>query len=99
LTAVLKVPKGELSDIEIINSELLRQYKQDRKGISDVRVKTRDGRQIDIEIQILPTVFMPERTLFYWSKMYASQIRAGGGYEGMTVEDKKTNNSLILMAK
>jgi hypothetical protein len=44
LTAVLKVPKGELSDIEIINSELLRQYKQDRKGISDVRVKTRDGR-------------------------------------------------------
>jgi hypothetical protein len=31
--------------------------------------------------------------------MYASQIRAGGGYEGMTVEDKKTNNSLILMAK
>jgi len=81
LTAVLKVPKGELADIEIINSELLRQYKQDRKGILDVRVKTRDGRQIDIEIQILPTVFMPERTLFYWSKMYASQIRAGDGYE------------------
>ncbi len=81
LTAVLKVPKGELADIEIINSELLRQYEQDRKGILDVRVKTRDGRQIDIEIQILPTVFMPERTLFYWSKMYASQIRAGDGYE------------------
>ena len=81
LTAVLKLPSGELSDIEIINTELLREYKEDKKGILDVRVRTRDGRQINIEIQILPTEFMPERTLFYWSKMYTSQIHAGEGYE------------------
>ena len=29
-------------------------FKEDKKGILDVRVKTRDGRQINIEIQILP---------------------------------------------
>jgi hypothetical protein len=52
-----------------------------QKGILDVRVKTRDGRQINIEIQILPTEFMPERTLFYWSKMYVSQIKAGDTYD------------------
>jgi predicted transposase/invertase (TIGR01784 family) len=54
---------------------------EDKKGILDVRVKTQDGRQINIEIQILPTEFMPERTLFYWSKMFTSQIHSGEGYE------------------
>ena len=81
LSAVLQVPKGDLADIEIINTELLREFKEDKKGILDVRVKTRDGRQINIEIQILPTEFMPERTLFYWAKMYVSQIKAGDIYD------------------
>jgi predicted transposase/invertase (TIGR01784 family) len=70
LTDVLHTPEGELADIEIINSELLREYKEDKKGILDVRAKTKGGQQINIEIQILPTEFMPERTLFYWSKMF-----------------------------
>jgi predicted transposase/invertase (TIGR01784 family) len=81
LTAVLDIPEGELADIEIINSELLREYKEDKKGILDVRAKTKDGRQINIEIQILPTEFMPEHTLFYWSKMFTSQIHAGEEYD------------------
>ncbi|ODA40465.1 Rpn family recombination-promoting nuclease/putative transposase [Desulfosporosinus sp. BG] len=37
-------------------------------------------KQIDIEIQILPTEFMPERTMFYWSKMYTSQVKSGDTY-------------------
>ena len=81
LSAVLGVPKNDLTDIEIINSELLREYKEDKKGILDVRVKTRRGRQINIEIQILPTESMPERTLYYWSKMYVSQLKAGDTYD------------------
>ncbi len=80
LSAVLKLPRESLLDIEIINSELLREYQEDKKGILDVRVMMRDGRQINIEIQILPTEFMPERTLYYWSKMYA-RIHAGEGYD------------------
>jgi predicted transposase/invertase (TIGR01784 family) len=81
LSAVLKLPRESLVDIEIINSELLREYQEDKKGILDVRVVMRDGRQVNIEIQILPTEFMPERTLYYWSKMYATQIHAGEGYD------------------
>ena len=81
LSAVLQLPKDDLADIEIINTELLREFKEDKKGILDVRVKTRDGRQINIEIQILPTEFMPERTLFYWAKMYVSQVKAGDIYD------------------
>lgn len=81
LSAVLGVPKEEFEGIEIINSELLREFAEDKKGILDVRVKTSQGKQIDIEIQILPTEFMPERTLFYWSKMYTSQVKPGDTYD------------------
>jgi len=46
------VPAEEFEGIEIINSELLREFAEDRKGILDVRVKTKQEKQIDIEIQI-----------------------------------------------
>ncbi|KJR45018.1 Signal transduction histidine kinase [Desulfosporosinus sp. I2] len=81
LSAVLGVPTEDFEGIEIINSELLREFAEDKKGILDVRVKTKQGKQIDIEIQILPTEFMPERTMFYWSKMYISQIKPGDTYD------------------
>jgi len=64
-----------------MNSELLKQFKEDKKGILDVRIRTRAGKQIDVEIQILPTDYMAERTIFYWSKMYTSQIKPGDTYD------------------
>ena len=81
LSDVLGVPEEEFAEIEIMNSELLKQFKEDKKGILDVRVKTKVGAQIDVEIQILPTEYMAERTLFYWSKMYTSQIKPGETYD------------------
>ena len=81
LNAVLKMSEGEIEGIELINTELLREFAEDRKGILDVRAKTKQGKQIDIEIQVLETEFMPERTLFYWSKMYTGQINVGDTYD------------------
>jgi predicted transposase/invertase (TIGR01784 family) len=81
LSDVLGVPEEEFEEIEIINSELLKEFKEDKKGILDVRVRTKLGKQIDVEIQILPTDYMAERTIFYWSKMYTSQIKPGDTYD------------------
>ena len=83
LSAILRLPKEDFEGLEIINSELIREFVEDKKGILDVRVKTRLGRQIDIEIQILPTKFMPERTMFYWSKMYISQVKPGDPFHAL----------------
>lgn len=49
-------------------------------GILDVRVKTNEGSQINIEIQMINQYNMIKRTLFYWSKLYAGQIKKGGRY-------------------
>jgi len=40
-----------------------------------------DPKNIDIEIQILPTEYMAERTMFYWGKMYIEQIKSGDSYD------------------
>ncbi|MHC1685192.1 MAG: Rpn family recombination-promoting nuclease/putative transposase [Clostridiaceae bacterium] len=81
LSDILSVPEEEFEGIEIINSELIKEFKEDKKGILDVRVRTKSGKQIDVEIQILPTEYMAERTIFYWSKMYTSQIQPGDTYD------------------
>ena len=96
LSAILRLPKEDFEGLEIINSERIREFAEDKKGILDVRVKTRLGRQIDIEIQILPTKFMPERTMFYWSKMYISQVKPGDPF--MRSRNVSPSTSLISTA-
>lgn len=81
LCAILNVEESEFNDLKIINNELPRQFAEDKKGILDVRAKTKDDKEIDIEIQVISTDYMAERTTFYWSKMYTGQIKSGDTYD------------------
>jgi len=81
LISILNVPSDELEELTIINNELQREFVQDKKGILDVRAKTKSGEEIDIEIQVVSTQYMSERTMFYWSKMYTSKIKSGDTYD------------------
>jgi len=47
LSDILAVPEEKFDGIEIINSELIKEFKEDRKGILDVRVRTKLGKQKD----------------------------------------------------
>lgn len=67
--------------MEIINNELPREFQENKKGILDVRAKTKKGKEINIEIQVLSTKYMAERTTYYWSKMYTNQIKSGDTYD------------------
>lgn len=80
LNAVTKIPLEDLKNLELVNNELNREYAEDKRGILDVHVKLRDGKQIDIEVQVAPLLIMPERSLFYLAKMYTGQLPKGGSY-------------------
>lgn len=45
----------------------------------DIRADMNDGTQIEIEVQVLPFKLMAERSLYYWSKMYAEQLEKVNG--------------------
>src|SRR5690554_971729 len=50
LSAVMRIKPERFADLELINTELTREFMEDRKGVLDVRVKLKDGAEIDIEI-------------------------------------------------
>ena len=43
----------------------------------------KDGTDIDIEIQLSSTKYMAKRSLFYWSKMYLSNIESSEKYSNL----------------
>ena len=48
-------------------------------GILDVRVKLKDGEQIDFEMQVEAFDCWANRSVYYLSKMYAGEIKEGEG--------------------
>ncbi|MCL2052720.1 MAG: Rpn family recombination-promoting nuclease/putative transposase [Lachnospiraceae bacterium] len=91
LLSVLRLPEKEYEEIKIVDPHLLPEYDGDKLGILDVKVKTKTGKVIDIEIQVNPSDVMRERVVFYISKMVTEQISSGDGYE----EIKKAVSILI----
>ena len=82
----------KIEHISLLNTELKREFIEDKHGILDVRAVTDKGINIDIEIQLLKTKYMPERTLYYWSKMYIEQLKSGDKFSKL----KKTITINIL---
>ncbi|MGG7164698.1 Rpn family recombination-promoting nuclease/putative transposase [Clostridium ihumii] len=67
-------------------------YISDKKSILDIRAESSIGTKINIEIQVLRTLHMPERSLYYWSKMYIEQLNIGEKYSKL----KKTITINVL---
>lgn len=63
------------------NKRMLGNRKNAKTGRLDVRVKFNDGEDCNIELQVNPFNFMPERLLEYWSTMYGNKISSGQSYE------------------
>lgn len=53
----------------------------DDKSIAlDVRVRLASGEQIDVEMQSQRRPAQRERSLYYWARLYAGQLRRGASY-------------------
>ncbi|MCL2010565.1 MAG: Rpn family recombination-promoting nuclease/putative transposase [Synergistaceae bacterium] len=92
LIAVLDLPPEEYDEITISDPQLRVESPDEKLGILDVYIKTREGKQIDVEIQVRRTPFMKERATAYTGKMLGVQLKAGEGYEKI----KKVISILIL---
>jgi len=83
LQSVLDIPKDEYRDIVIVNPYLSREYPDKKLGIVDLRVKTRSGQTIHVEIQRDPVPAMRERLIFYDSRLVAGQIGTGEEFRSL----------------
>ena len=74
--------KKEIHNIDLdVNKRMLRNRPNSKTGRLDIRAKFNNGEDCNIELQVLPYDFMPERMLEYWSGMYDNKINSGQGYE------------------
>ena len=77
LNSILDV---HISSIEFVDPHLESTHAEDKGSVMDVRVRTAQGEQINIEMQLSNHRAFPERMLIYWAKMYGSQDKAGRQY-------------------
>ena len=81
LLAVLNLSPNEYDEITIQNPFLLQEYKGDKLGILDVKLKLKSSKILNIEVQVDPMPFMESRILFYVSKLITEQIGESDQYE------------------
>jgi predicted transposase/invertase (TIGR01784 family) len=72
-----KVEKIELD----LNLNLIREKYDSKLGVLDVRAKTADGINYNIEMQNSSSATLPERILSYWSRLYSGDLKRGNNYD------------------
>ncbi len=75
--------KNELDDIVLLNNELTRESEQSKTSYLDIRARLKNGEQVNIEIQVLNLNNMVERSIFYWSRLFYSQLKRSEDYAGL----------------
>jgi predicted transposase/invertase (TIGR01784 family) len=80
LKSILRLPDDEYDSIKITDPHLLPDYIDEKDTIIDVKLKTKSGKTIHIEMQIKVPATMRNRIIFYSSKLISEQIGCGDDY-------------------
>ena len=73
--------KQEVSEVDLSQNIVLRREQEDDKlGILDIMAKVNEKEYCNIEMQLVDTGEIRERILYYWSKIYARQLKKGQKY-------------------
>lgn len=85
LNAILRLPpQQQLADLTVIeNKALIKEFIDDKTGRLDIRAKTLDGVQINIEMQMTNEHNMDRRTLFYFGKLFLESIKSGDKFQDL----------------
>ena len=79
ISALLSIPKEEISDIVIKNVELIPDDYDDKFSRLDINLEV-GGKKINIELQICTYKDYEKRNLYYWAKNYTNDLKTGQKY-------------------
>ncbi len=80
LKSILDIPAEEYGQITFLPTATRKRRKDEKQGIVDIRLKTKMGKIVNIEVQVLDRIGFEKRVLFYNAKMMTGQISAGEDY-------------------
>lgn len=81
IAALLNIHPEEVEETTLLATILRKQSADDKYGILDVRVKLKNGVQMDFEMQVIYLDYWENRSVYYLSKMCSEQLKEGQGYE------------------
>ena len=86
-----KILKRKIEKISLDKNPILRrELKDDKLGVLDIVTELDGKEKCNIEMQLIDKNNIIERMLYYWSKMYTKQIKAGGDY-------KKLEKTIVIL--
>lgn len=87
ISDVLDIPFESILDITLTNPEMPSDYSDGKLVRLDLSVRLRksDNKEtlINVELQVNSQSYFKKRTLFYWSKLYTSELQSGESYSNL----------------
>ena len=77
LKSVLDIPEDEYDHITVVDPHIKKESLDDKYGILDVKIHTKSGQVLHVEIQVEPIPDMKQRLIYGQSKMITEQISSG----------------------
>ena len=81
VAAILGRDPKTIRQTQLMNTELHREFEDDKLGILDVLIELDDGSWMNMEMQVPYFQFWANRVLFYVGKTYTGQIQKGDDYD------------------
>lgn len=79
VASMLEIPSESITEIKIENPELPPETLTGKFSRLDLCLKV-DDRLVNVEIQVKNDEDYRDRTLFYWAKLYSSELKSGEDY-------------------
>ena len=79
VSSMLDIPSESISEIKITNPELPPETVSGKFSRLDLNMRV-DDRLVNVEIQVKNDNDYRDRTLFYWAKLYSSELKSGEDY-------------------
>lgn len=72
--------KDQVKDVTLLNPYNPKNFLNDKLSVLDIKAKGESGKMFNIEIQITDEADYDKRALYYWTKLYAGQLKEGSRY-------------------
>ena len=72
--------ENQVTDVSLLNPYNNKEHSRDKLSILDIKATDEQGRQYNIEMQLTDQVYYNQRALYYWSRLYTSQLQEGSTF-------------------
>ena len=83
ISLVTSLGKDDFKDVRIENTEQLPHFYKEKTGRLDIKIRLKDGRKIDVEMQNTYFDYYPKRSIFYCSKLIHEHFSSGLQYANL----------------